>query len=277
MNVWHLFNTSCCFFCFFFLVFFFHFWDAHLGWMQYGCVAPDDNTIYLADSEGILTCRDRRIKSEAGGSNVWRIQAHEKKINTISVNPVEQHILATASLDRTVRLWDARTLGGGGRGAGRRGGGGGMGVDPPVVPELAVLPEPATRSINSASFSPGGDQLLTVSQANQLRLYHNPQKEAATVATAAAMKSEPGSGGSAAGGDADAESAACTIAPTNSCYHDNKTGRWLAVFHAAWDPKSRHSFVVGSMSQPRQVEIYSTKSNHVRRLMSLQVCDCPAG
>ena len=167
--------------------------------------------MYYADVctiSNLQTCRDQRTK---GGENAWRIQAHEKKINTISVNPVEQHILATSSLDRTVRLWDVRTLGGSGRGAGRGGGMGG--IDPPVAPELAVLPEPATRSINSASFSPGGDQLLTVSQANQLRLYANPHKEAV----------------------------GSTVAPTNSCYHDNKTGRWLAVFHAAWDPKVSQS------------------------------------
>ena len=37
-------------------------------------------------------------------------QGHIKKINTISVNPVEEHILATASLDRTVKIWDTRKL-----------------------------------------------------------------------------------------------------------------------------------------------------------------------
>lgn len=41
--------------------------------------------------------------------------------------------------------------------------------------------------------------------------------------------------------------------PRFKVYHDNKTGRYLATFHATWDPKNNNAFVVGSMSQPRQV------------------------
>ena len=40
--------------------------------------------------------------------------------------------------------------------------------------------------------------------------------------------------------------------------HDNKTGRYLPVFHAAWDPKNHDAFVCGSMTQPRIVEVFST-------------------
>ena len=40
--------------------------------------------------------------------------------------------------------------------------------------------------------------------------------------------------------------------------HDNKTGRYLPVFHAAWDPKCHDAFICGSMTQPRIVEVFST-------------------
>ena len=47
------------------------------------------------------------------------------------------------------------------------------------------------------------------------------------------------------------EGASCSIP------HDNKTGRFLPVFHATWDPKQPAAFAVGSMSKRRVVEVYS--------------------
>lgn len=63
---------------------------------------------------------------------------------------------------------------------------------------------------------------------------------------------------------------------SRSIHHDNQTGRYLAVFHAKWDPKTTNSFVIGSMARPRQVEVYSTargekgKKAQCTRVMSLQ-------
>ena len=38
--------------------------------------------------------------------------------------------------------------------------------------------------------------------------------------------------------------------------HDNHTGRWLSTFRPVWDVKHPHSFVMGSMSKPRCVEVF---------------------
>lgn len=35
--------------------------------------------------------------------------------------------------------------------------------------------------------------------------------------------------------------------------HDNRTGRWLTGFRAAWDPKNDNTFVIGNMGRPRKV------------------------
>lgn len=187
------------------------------GWLQSGSVDRAAGLLHLADSEGYIRCFDRRQKAE-----VYRLLAHSKKVNTVHSNPTASNYLATASLDRTVKIWDARQLKKG-RNA-----------------ELAILPEPGERSINSAAWSPDGQNLVTVSQSNYLRLY---------------------SGAHTKTGD---------VMPDHSCYHDNKTGRYLAVFHATWDPKMPCSFVIGSMSRPRQVEIYSAENATLRRVMSLQ-------
>lgn len=85
-------------------------------------------------------------------------------------------------------------------------------------------------SVNSAHFSPNGDAILSVSQSHALRLYYGAHQASGIITPA---------------------EASCNVR------HDNKTGRYLPVFHAAWDPRSDHAFVIGSMTQPRQVEIYS--------------------
>ncbi|KAM7436162.1 WD repeat-containing protein 76 [Porites harrisoni] len=41
--------------------------------------------------------------------------------------------------------------------------------------------------------------------------------------------------------------------------HDNQVGRWLTNFRATWDPKFDSYAVVGSMKQPRQIDIFSSE------------------
>jgi len=38
--------------------------------------------------------------------------------------------------------------------------------------------------------------------------------------------------------------------------HDNHVGRWLTNFRSAWHPQREDVFVVGSMSRPRQIEVF---------------------
>lgn len=65
-----------------------------------------------------------------------------------------------ASLDRTVKLWDARHLG---AGTGASGVGG--------MKPVAEMPH--FRSVNSAHFSPGGEWVATVGQDDKIRLYQD--------------------------------------------------------------------------------------------------------
>lgn len=72
-----------------------------------------------------------------------------------------------ASLDRTVKLWDARQLGAG-TGENHIGG------------MLPIAEMPHFRSVNSAHFSPSGEWLATVGQDDKLRLYRDVEKAAAS-------------------------------------------------------------------------------------------------
>mmetsp|Transcript_4061 Transcript_4061/g.8735 ORF Transcript_4061/g.8735 Transcript_4061/m.8735 type:complete len:504 (+) Transcript_4061:155-1666(+) len=95
-------------------------------------------------------------------------------------------------------------------------------------------------SINSCKFNATGDRLIAVGQSNKLHLFMNPQKST------------------------DGE-----LKPSHSLAHDNQTGRYLAVFHANWDPKNPSAFICGSMSKPRRVEVFSTDGGKIKRIMNL--------
>jgi len=52
--------------------------------------------------------------------------------------------------------------------------------------------------------------------------------------------------------------------PEHSIRHNNNTGRWLTTFMAQWHP-AQDIFCVGSMEQPRGIDIFDGASgNHLR-------------
>jgi len=94
-----------------------------------------------------------------------------------------------------------------------------------------------TNSINNASFSPTGAYLLITCQDHKLYLHADP------VAAPFTAASPP-----------DLSTAQYRIK------HNNNTGRWLSKFWPTWDPKHPDAFVVGSLEQPRRIEVFSASS-----------------
>jgi hypothetical protein len=134
--------------------------------------------------------------------------------------------MATAGLTGIVQLWDVRKIATSSSGGKPR----------PVSSQQA-----GGRSINSAYFSPSGRRLLTTTQSNKLEIFEDAHLSKGT-----------------------------TMTPKRSLRHDNQTGRWLSTFMARWHPAGpsdeREIFVVGSMSQPRCVEIYDHDGELLREI-----------
>ncbi|KAK5124270.1 hypothetical protein LTR85_001973 [Meristemomyces frigidus] len=78
-------------------------WDPH-----------NDNNFYVSTENGILHCFDaRQLPSTPEKSKAtWRLQAHEKSLSSFSINPAVPGFIATASTDRTVKLWNVAEGGG---------------------------------------------------------------------------------------------------------------------------------------------------------------------
>ncbi|XP_003475508.3 WD repeat-containing protein 76 isoform X1 [Cavia porcellus] len=52
-----------------------------------------------------------------------------------------------------------------------------------------------------------------------------------------------------------------------SIRHNTITGRWLTRFQAVWDPKQEDCIIVGSMAQPRRVEVFHETGKGVHSLL----------
>ncbi|KAJ8247703.1 hypothetical protein GJAV_G00249340 [Gymnothorax javanicus] len=85
------------------------------------------------------------------GKAIWNQKLHKAKVTHAEFNPLCDWLLATASVDHTVKLWDLRS----------------------IKDKSSFLHEmPHERAVNSAYFSPmDGSRLLTTDQYDQIRVY----------------------------------------------------------------------------------------------------------
>lgn len=70
--------------------------------------SDDPNTLYFSNLAGGFGRYDMRVPLTKAAVSTWQLS--EKKIGGFSICPSQPHYFATASLDRTVKLWDLRNL-----------------------------------------------------------------------------------------------------------------------------------------------------------------------
>ncbi|TMW67781.1 hypothetical protein Poli38472_007453 [Pythium oligandrum] len=114
------------------------------GLTSLALTAQPTNWLASAD-DGKVWVLDRRLES----TKQSHYALHEKKVNTVHQHPLSEFCFATASLDRTVCLWDSRQL----------------------KKATPLLTMPHSRSVNCAYFSPNGHHLVTVGQDNYNHVY----------------------------------------------------------------------------------------------------------
>lgn len=79
-----------------------------LGVSDINLVREDPNLMYMTTLDGVFCKHDIRTKPKAS-MNYLRL--HDKKIGGFAINPNNSYQIATASLDRTLRIWDLRKIG----------------------------------------------------------------------------------------------------------------------------------------------------------------------
>ena len=143
--------------------------------------------------------------------------------------------MISGGLDTTVALWDVRTLGNDLRSKRSK-------------PPTPLAYYNCGRSINSVFFSPSGKYAVSTTMANKLDIFEDLHLGVV----------DPSHKPSKSNNDHN------LIQPKKSIPHDNMTGRWLSTFQAIFHPQL-DLFVVGSMRQPRCIELFDPSDGRLIR------------
>ncbi|KAI0381198.1 WD repeat-containing protein NCU09302/NCU11420 [Hypomontagnella monticulosa] len=198
-------------------------------------ISPEakDNIIF-STLFGSLGRIDRRTNDKA---EMWSLS--ENKIGGFSLHPLLPHLVATASLDRTLKVWDLRMIKGKGD-----------------LRHPSLLGEHSSRlSVSHASWSRGG-YLATSSYDDTVKLYD--------MTDAAKWK---------AGQDLSDKQ----MTPAHEIKHNNQTGRWVTILKPHWQTNPAdgvEKFAIGNMN--RFVDIYNSEGTQLGQLDGEGITAVPA-
>ncbi|KAG8628844.1 hypothetical protein KVT40_002709 [Elsinoe batatas] len=196
----------------------------------------DPNMVYFTSLEGRFGMHDMRTPAT---QSQGLMQLSEKKIGGFTLHPVHNHIFATASLDRCLKLWDLRKVSG--RGENR-------------LPALIGSHE-SKLSVSHAAFNSAG-QVATASYDDTVKIYDFSK-----------------AGEWKAGHElSDEEMAPATVVP-----HNNQTGRWVTILRAQWQMQPQDGvqrFCIGNMN--RFVDVYTSKGEQLAQLGGEGISAVPA-
>lgn len=194
----------------------------------------DPNLLFFSTLEGSLGRHDMRTPKD---TEHWQLS--EKKIGGFSLHPLYSYLAATASLDRTLKIWDLRKLTGKGKSR---------------VPHLVGEHE-SRLSVSHASFSAGG-HVATSSYDDTIKIY--------SFTDAGSWKS---------GHSIDSEA----MVPSASIQHNNQSGRWVTILKPHWQERPSdgiQKFVIGNMN--RFVDVYASGGEQLAQLGGEGISAVPA-
>ncbi|KAF2711530.1 WD repeat-containing protein [Pleomassaria siparia CBS 279.74] len=210
--------------------------DAPLSGIE---ISKDDaNMLYFSTLDGKFGMYDMRTPSEkAAGLEIFQLS--DKKIGGFTLHPELPHLVATASLDRTLKIWDLRKIGG--KGDSR-------------LPALVGEHE-SRLSVSHAAWSSAG-YVATASYDDTIKIHdfsNSGKWKAGSSLTDAEMK------------------------PSAVIPHNNQTGRWVTILRAQWQLYPQDGvqrFCIGNMN--RFVDIYTAKGQQLAQLGGEGITAVPA-
>ncbi|KAI1435818.1 WD40-repeat-containing domain protein [Xylaria sp. CBS 124048] len=192
------------------------------------------DTIIFSTLQGSLGRIDRRAKKKA---DMWVLT--DSKVGGVSLHPILPHLVATASLDRTLKIWDLRMITGRGDSA-----------------HPALLGQHRSRlSVSHASWSQSG-HIATSSYDDTVKIFD----------TVKAPKWKPGV-------QLDEEE----LQPCVKIPHNNQTGRWVSILKPQWQVSPGdgvHKFAIGNMN--RFVDVYDSAGKQLAQLGGQGITAIPA-
>ncbi|EXJ90995.1 hypothetical protein A1O1_04102 [Capronia coronata CBS 617.96] len=205
--------------------------------------ASDPNVVYFTTLNGAFGRYD--LRQDPSQADLYQLS--DKKIGGFSLNPVAPHYVATASLDRFMRLWDLRKI-------------------TQKLPTLVGEHE-SRLSVSHAAFNTAG-QVATTSYDDTIKVHSFGAKNNKT--PFAALESmnlwKPGF-----------QLDEAAMKPEVIIRHNNQTGRWTTILKPQWQmyPEDNiQKLVVGNMN--RFVDIYSADGTQLAQLGGEGVTAVPA-
>ncbi|KAF3763909.1 WD repeat-containing protein [Cryphonectria parasitica EP155] len=196
--------------------------------------SSDPHTIIFSTLSGSVGRYDLRTKDDA---EIWELS--DAKIGGFSLHPQAPHLLATASLDRTMKIWDLRKITG------------------KASPHPHPVGEHVSRlSVSHASWSPTG-HVATSSYDDTIKIYDFSE-------AASRWKA-----GYTAGDD--------EMKPTHVVKHNNQTGRWVTILKPQWQRHPADGIAklaIGNMN--RFVDVYGADGEQLAQLDGEGITAVPA-
>ncbi|KAK5129396.1 hypothetical protein LTR08_003283 [Meristemomyces frigidus] len=207
--------------------------------------ALDPHMLHFTTLTGAFGLHDLRTPSH----EARLMQLHDKKIGGFSLHPAEPHLLATASLDRTLKVWDLRQM--------RRDGEGG---EKPVL----VGEHTSRLSVSHAAFNSAG-QIATASYDDTVKIHTLPPQSSSSPSLTTTTSPTPPT------------TTPQLPPPTTLIPHNNQTGRWVTILRPHWHahpPDGIHKFAIANMN--RFVDVYTASGAQVAQLGGQGVTAVPA-
>ncbi|KAK0625175.1 WD repeat-containing protein [Bombardia bombarda] len=198
--------------------------------------SSDPNILIFSTLHGSLGRHD--VRTKPAEAEIWGLT--DQKIGGFSLHPAQPHLVATASLDRTLKIWDLRKITGKGR----------------DLRHPALLGEHESRlSVSHASWSSAG-HIATSSYDDLIKIYEFPD----------AGEWEPGH-----------DIPGNEMAPVHQIRHNNQTGRWVTILKPQWQRHPRdglQKFVIGNMN--RFVDVFAADGEQLAQLDGDGITAVPA-
>ena len=196
----------------------------------------DPNMLHFSTLGGSFGIHDLRTPTH---ETVELFELSEKKIGGFSLHPALPHLVATASLDRMLRIWDLRKITG--KGENRT--------------PICVGEHLSKLSISHAAFNAAG-QVATTSYDDTIKIHD--------LSESTDWK---------AGHTLDEDE----MMPTTVVPHNNQTGRWVTILRAQWQLQPQDGiarFAIGNMN--RFVDVYTSKGEQLTQLGGEGITAVPA-
>lgn len=187
----------------------------------------DTNTVYFTSLEGTFGYHDTRARTRQGARLFY---LSDRKIGGFTLCPTSPNYFATASLDRSMRVWDLRNLK--------------KENSVPVGEHISAL------SVSHAAFNSAG-QIATASYDNTIKIHD--------LASAGIFSGWPKSH----------TLSKSEMEPATTIRHNCQTGRWVTILRPQWQQtpavnSTVQRFAIGNMN--RYVDVYASEGTLLTRL-----------